>query len=237
MFYSAEKRPFVMMAGLSRRDDSAAITIRHQHFNWIYFQAERSRFEKYKLTSPCWGKKKKVGVGGGEGVGECLPWMSTDRDCFIPMTKTSSLSHKGTSPVGLRLQTEWNSIFFFQWRVMSKSGNGFYISSVISRASRWASRVFILQTPNLDLPAHVDEGVGVRRCRKCEGIRMNLPPPPSSQTSICELMKKSVHESKPSSVQTGSAWILRWNDKCPFMFDRYERGSLYLERYINYHMI
>lgn len=152
------------------------------------------------------------------------------------MTKTSSLSHKGTLPVGLRLQTEWNSIFFFfRWRVMSKSGNGFYISSVISRASRWASWVFILQTPNLDLSAHVDEGAGVRRCRKCEGIRMNSPPPPSSQTSICELMKKSVHESRPMSVQTGSAWILRWNGKCPFMFTRYER--LYRECYINYHMM
>lgn len=34
--------------------------------------------------------------------------MSTDRDCFIPTTETSSLSHKGMMPVGIE-----QAFFFF----------------------------------------------------------------------------------------------------------------------------
>lgn len=132
------------------------------------------------------------GGGGGVGCGGILPWMSTDRDFFIPITKTSSLSHKGTTrQTGESVAPDWiGHFFFFWWREMSKSGNGFYISSVISRASRWASWVFILQTPNLDLPLHMwmrewsQTALEMWKNQNEPGICLPPPPPQSSQMNI-----------------------------------------------------
>lgn len=84
---------------------------------------------------------------------------------------------------------------------MSKSGNGFYISSVISRASRWASWVFILQTPNLDLPAHVDEGV------KSDSIENQ------NELGICFFYIKFSDEHPQTNekyVLPGSTRVLKW---------------------------
>lgn len=138
------------------------------------------------------------GGGGGVGCGGILPWMSTDRDFFIPITKTSSLSHKGTTrQTGESVAPDWiGHFFFFWWREMSKSGNGFYISSVISRASRWASWVFILQTPNLDLPLHMwmrewsQTALEMWKNQNEPGICLPPPPPKVLRwTSPAKLMK------------------------------------------------
>lgn len=150
--------------------------------------------------------------------------MSTDKDCFIPTTETSSLSHKGTMPVGI----EQPFFFFFFWCGMSKSGNGFYISSVISRASRWASRVFILQTPNLDLPAHMDEGAESHDAETVKESEWSWHIPPPKFLDECPQTNEKSMSS--TAVRRRSACIFRWNIQYVFMLNRSER--LFIWSYI-----